>query len=934
MRRVKFIGKALSGVLLALVVIVIALELLTSGSDEERYLTARENAREHMESGDLGAAVAELKVAIQRNPQSADARLRLAEVYLVQNAGAPAEKEAKAAASRGAAREQYLVPLGRAYLLQGEYGKVLAEIRSGDQGPAFESEVLLVRGDAYLASDRVDQALDAFVEAEALRPDDPRPLIGQARVLRVLDRLGRAELRADEALQLDPRSDQALIIKAELRLLSGDAAAALALFDQALAENAKSVQAVLGRGMALAVLGRDEEVLGAVTAVKELAPQHPMAGYLTALVFTKREDFRSARTALLSTGEFVQSYPPALLLIGAIQYVEDELEQARKNLARYLDLNPDHVPARIMHASALIRQGEANRAIPVLKLGLERAPQNPQILALLGTAHMNTRQFAEAESYFSRAATVMPENPELLNEIALGRLAQGNRDGAIAVLQSSFDLGSESIATGILLATTHITAGESQEALAVARKLASEQPDNPVPWNLMGVAQAAMEDFEEARSSFAKALEIDPFFSSAKMYLAGIHLILGETELAQKQYMEVLASTPDHIGAMMALSSLAMRSGDRAEAVSWLEKARAADGSSLLPLLALTDLYISAEESYKAAILARDLERRFPNVPAALDAAGRAQLANGNLSLAVRTLERLVAQSEGSAPALVRLAEAQILAGAEVEARETLDRALAVDPDYATTQRLLLSLDLRQGLLGDAAARAAAWGEKHPGTATSARLAGDVLMAEGRSAEAEAAYRTALELEPGPGHAIALFSAQRESGRHDEALETLRAWLAANPLDRKVQRLLAGTLLERGELAPAAVRYENLVEEQPNDLISLNNLAWIYQEIGDSRALEIAEKAATLVPDEAAVMDTIGRVLIENERVDRGLLLLERAVRALPDDPDIQYRYALALQLSGRAGEAREILEALLAAHASFKSKPEAEALLSALRDD
>ena len=60
--------------------------------------------------------------------------------------------------------------------------------------------------------------------------------------------------------------------------------------------------------------------------------------------------------------------------------------------------------------------------------------------------------------------------------------------------------------------------------------------------------------------------------------------------------------------------------------------------------------------------------------------------------------------------------------------------------------------------------------------------------------------------------------------------------------------------------------------------------------------------------------------------------LLNAANLLAPQDPDIQYHLAVALQRVGRVADARTIFEGLVGSGASFAEKAEAEKLLQELK--
>ena len=114
----------------------------------------------------------------------------------------------------------------------------------------------------------------------------------------------------------------------------------------------------------------------------------------------------------------------------------------------------------------------------------------------------------------------------------------------------------------------------------------------------------------------------------------------------------------------------------------------------------------------------------------------------------------------------------------------------------------------------------------------------------------------------------------------------------------------------------------------PSDLATLNNLAWLYQERGDQRAVQLGDRAARLAPDSAPVIDTAGWTQLRLGDKQRGLTLIRRAADLEPTDRDIQYHLAIALVETGQPAEGRRVLTTLLQSTETFASRTAAEQLL------
>ena len=121
-----------------------------------------------------------------------------------------------------------------------------------------------------------------------------------------------------------------------------------------------------------------------------------------------------------------------------------------------------------------------------------------------------------------------------------------------------------------------------------------------------------------------------------------------------------------------------------------------------------------------------------------------------------------------------------------------------------------------------------------------------------------------------------------------------------------------------------------LCEGEPRNVVALNNLAWIYQQLGDKRARATAQRAYVLLSN-AQTADTLGWILV-SEGDKSGLVMLRQAnAEGGAADPRIRYHYAVALKQSGNKDEAVKLLTQVVASEVAFDEKAAAKTLLEEL---
>ncbi len=169
-------------------------------------------------------------------------------------------------------------------------------------------------------------------------------------------------------------------------------------------------------------------------------------------------------------------------------------------------------------------------------------------------------------------------------------------------------------------------------------------------------------------------------------------------------------------------------------------------------------------------------------------------------------------------------------------------------------------------------------------------------------------------------------------GMLEQAKQPLLQWLSDHPDDVSAHQQLAGIYQALNEDVLAVRSFEIVISEQPDNVIALNNLAWLLSLEKDPEALKMAEKAYGLAPENPGVQDTYGWLLVNYGQAEKGKQVLEQALKGLPDVAEVQYHYAVALAKTGETIEAKKRLQGLLQKQQSFTGIEDARSLLQSLQ--
>jgi tetratricopeptide (TPR) repeat protein len=224
----------------------------------------------------------------------------------------------------------------------------------------------------------------------------------------------------------------------------------------------------------------------------------------------------------------------------------------------------------------------------------------------------------------------------------------------------------------------------------------------------------------------------------------------------------------------------------------------------------------------------------------------------------------------------------------------------------------------------------AAYAARRPKSAGLQRFIGTVLSSYGHRTEARAAFTQALQVQPQDVDArLALAQIDIAEGKLENATQSLRR-LAEQGSNVTVSLWLGNLSSMKGDPKAAMEYYRTVLELDPNQVLALNNLAWLMAEDGKQvdQALGFAQKAAELAPDHAAVQNTLGRIFYQKGLYTMAVRHLERAVASGSNAARDFYLGAAYLKSGNRVkGETR--LQAVMRQYPNSKEASQARQLIA-----
>lgn len=888
-------------------------------------------AREQVEGGNVRAAVIELKNALAKNPDNADARLLLGQLYLDAGDGASAEKELEWALQLGVPLEAVQVQRARAWYLQRKFDAVKAEQAAPALSDLQRSELFVIQGEASMRQGLLPEAVEAFAHARDLAPAAADPLVGQALVAAARRDVARADQLLDEALQLEPENSKAWSLRGDLAHYQGRLEEAVQAYDKALGTRRDQLGILEKRAVLLSYLRRFEEARQDIERMRALNAQHPALDYARGILAQQEQRYDQALLHFENLLNKVEEYRDVVMQLGVASLGAGNVEQAELYLARAFTRNPNYIPGRILLALSRLQGGEAASAAQLIEPVVARDPGNVQARSLLASALMKLGRSDEALVHLRKLAEQDPDSPRVQSQLGLGMLMGGDYEGGVQLLEAILEESPELVQTDMLLVMAHLHQGAFAQAVTAAEDFARRHPEAPMPLVLKGMGQLGLDEREAARASFEAARALDPGDPAANHRLALLSMEDGKYAKAREYYAQTLKAHPQHAPTLQHLVMLESRAGNDEGLVDILGRAMEAHPGQIEFPVQLARHYLRKGQPERALNLLLPKREAHGRHPGLLETLGEAYLALQNWSSARGEFSALVDVVPERGQGYYWLALVCDRTDDRACVRQQLARALEVEPGHIEA-RLEWGHVLVEERKFEEAERLLQALKKDAGSHLRIQvLEGALAMARNQPERAARVYAEAMDRSPSTALVIELAKVQWVAGEREAATSLLADWAREHPDDLHLLLTQANYALLLDQPAQAMAYYRRILELEPGQVMALNNLAHLLMDEAPGQAEIHARRALTEFPEHPYVQDTLVRALLAQRKEEEARVFIDELLERSHRGPDARYLDALWLQRDGQQMAARRELVNLLEEHDQFALLEPARELLREL---
>jgi tetratricopeptide (TPR) repeat protein len=659
--------------------------------------------------------------------------------------------------------------------------------------------------------------------------------------------------------------------------------------------------------------------------------------------------YDKAEVEYLKARLLVPHDPAVIRQLGILYYNEGRFFEAYVFLKGATELDPHSTVVQLKFGEASYTLGQTKAARDAAKQVLQAEPSNEAALLLLSDT---TRLPAEEEETSRLVDQLRQSHPDCAGyHVVLGRIRFVHRDadGAEKEARQALELDPKSSAAHELLGNVYQLRGDAKQAAQAYRTAANLAP-------LRSLRRLVDIDFRMRTGAATEAKkDLEALITQAPDYIPALvdamKIALREQRLADCQGFldRILMREPRNEDALVAQGALKTAQGDRAAAVTALEKAEIVYPRFPRIKLQLALAYVGIGEMTKAESRLNQALTFDPSYDEAALLLAELDLRKGDLVAAIGLLDPLTQRHARLGVAYLLLARAYAMQGEPeqalavyrklaavfpkdpqvpyftglvlakqdhlADARQAFEKALEIDPGYGPALDMLVYSDLTERHIDAAVARVDGFIQKNPKSARPWLLRAEIDRVRSDIAASESDLLKAIDLEPGAQAAyIKLAQLYISTNQSDKAIERLTAFVAKTK-NVAAQMELAAIHASLSQFDLAAADYREVLGADPKFGPALNDLAYLCSEhlgkIGE--AYNLAKQAREAAPDDSNTADTLGWILYRRGDYQGALELLQECARKSPDNLVAQFHLGMIHSRLGEEGPAREAFQRALA---------------------
>lgn len=206
--------------------------------------------------------------------------------------------------------------------------------------------------------------------------------------------------------------------------------------------------------------------------------------------------------------------------------------------------------------SKLWRQGRPDEARAIFEAGLEKSPEDPDLLAKLGECFVARGDLARAIATYERAVRAAPGRADVHGQLGAALLARGDVDAALRHLATAVELDAHSFEAWLDLGVARQRSGDPARAIECYERACALRPGDPSALQNLTVALVEAGRLADAIARLERAVAERPEHAQLRYLLAHARAQGGDVAGARAELERLLELEPAHARARQLLRQL------------------------------------------------------------------------------------------------------------------------------------------------------------------------------------------------------------------------------------------------------------------------------------------------------------------------------------------------------------------------------------------
>jgi tetratricopeptide (TPR) repeat protein len=603
--------------------------------------------------------------------EKAAAYLANGEAFLAENKPQKARIEFKNALQLNQNLPAAWYGLARMHEQRREWGQahdILVRLRSTN--PMYMNGRVLL-ANFLLAADQIDEALEDARDIAGLAPDDARTHAIMAAVQFRLNDFAAARQAVDQALQLDPQSDDAILVRAKILIAEKRHKDALALLDKMLATR----------------------------------PDYA-SYYLMKLGIYQHLDDPSA--ALQTYSKMVQQFPDNNVYQQALirHHIDaGNLDQAEMLLKRRVEEDPQNVEEKLRFASFLNLNRSSDEAIGWLEIYIEQDSEAYPLQFELAEIYLRNNQTEQAIGIYEgiiREDELRPNGLQARNVLARIYLLAGMQADSRRLIDEVLAHDKYNRNSLLVRASFNLAEGKQDDAIINLRTVLRDNPNSVEALALLGQAQAEQGASNLAIETLKRAFEMNPASVNTTSQLAKLLVQTGRPEQADEILSRSIEAGNKSVEALRRLTQIKLMLGKWEQAEQLAQSLQLVEGEEARAQQALGLVYHGREQADESILAFRRAHELDPQVAEPMVALVKAYVKDGRSEEAKTFLQSVVVESPGNSTAYHLLGQFSLRDNDIKAAIGYFEKAIEVTPEFEIGYLSLGSIYLGENNLAKA----------------------------------------------------------------------------------------------------------------------------------------------------------------------------------------------------------------------------------------